>query len=140
MDYVDRLKTLGLYSQERRRERYQVLFLWKVGMAMVEGYNVPFTFNPRTGWHITPSPIPPKAPAALRRAREASLAHKGAKLFNLLPRGLRDMATNHIDDFKVNLDTWLATIPDEPTVPGRQRAAATNSLLDWVPMLGGSNL
>ena len=88
-----------------------------------------------TGWHSYTHPM---APAAVRKAKEASLAHKGAKLFNLLPRGLRDMATNHIDDFKLNLDTWLATIPDEHTVPRRQRVAATNSLLDWIPALGGS--
>jgi hypothetical protein len=35
-----------------------------------------------------------------------------------------------LTQFKAGLDAWLATIPDEPTVPGRQRAAVTNSLLD----------
>ena len=30
LDYWERLHSLHLYSQERRRERYQIIFLWKV--------------------------------------------------------------------------------------------------------------
>ena len=71
----------------------------------------------------------------MRRARESSLAHRGAILFNLLPIGLRNMATDHQDTFKLNLDTWLMQIADEPTVPGRQRAAATNSLVDQLAII-----
>ena len=76
-----------------------------------------------------------RGPVAVRRAREASLAHRGVAIFNLLPRGLRDMASDHQDRFKSNLDVWLSEIPDQPTVPGRQRAAETNSLLHQVPMM-----
>ena len=60
---------------------------------------------------------------------------KGAALFNLCPRGLRDLASDHQDRFKCNLDAWLGSIPDQPTLSGQQRAAPTNSLLDQVPML-----
>ena len=37
-----------------------------------------------------------------------------------------------VDTFKALLDAWLSTIPDQPTIPGRQRAALTNSLIDQV--------
>ena len=37
--------------------------------------------------------------------------------------------------FKENLDAWLHEIPDQPTIPGCQRAAKSNSLLDQVPMM-----
>ena len=37
---------------------------------------------------------------------------------------------NFTDQFKTRLDDWLSKIPDQPTILGRQRAAATNSLLD----------
>ena len=40
-----------------------------------------------------------------------------------------------VDTFKSGLDAWLGTVPDQPTIPGRQRAAATNSLLDQVMLL-----
>ena len=52
--------------------------------------------------------------------------------FNLIPRDLRDTNTGTVDQFKFRLDYWLATVPDQPTIQGRQRAASTNSLLDQV--------
>ena len=78
------------------------------------------------------APLCHQAPSAVKKARESSLQVKGAKLFNLLPRELRDTSTGTPESFKSKLDEWLSTIPDQPTVPGRQRAAATNSLLDQV--------
>jgi hypothetical protein len=132
LDYIERLKKLKMYSQERRRERYKIIFIWKVGMGMIKGYNLPFTHNPRTGWRVTPAPVPASAPAAVRTARRSSLAHQGAQLFNMLPKGLRDLSSARVELFKCNLDAFLTDIPDEPTVPERQRAAATNSLLDWL--------
>ena len=41
-DYMDRLLYLRLYSQERRRERYQIIFLWKISQGLVQGYNMEF--------------------------------------------------------------------------------------------------
>ena len=63
---------------------------------------------------------------------ESSLQVKGAKLFNCIPRDLRDTVTGTSDQFKVKLDAWLSTIPDQPTIPGRPRAATSNSLLDQI--------
>ena len=48
---------------------------------------------------------------------------RGAKIFNLLPAGLRDLNTEHVEVFKANLDAYLRTVPDQPTVGGRARAA-----------------
>ena len=127
-----------MISQERRRERYMVTFIWKLSMGMVQGYHgIKFNYNQRRGWEAVPIPVKASAPLVVRRAREASLAHRGVALFNLLPRGLRDMASDHQDRFKSNLDVWLSEIPDQPTIPGRQRAAKSNSLADQVPMLWG---
>ena len=78
------------------------------------------------------APLCNKAPASVKNARESSLQVRGAKLFNCIPRELRDMFTGTPEMFKAGLDEWLSTIPDQPTVPGRQRAAASNSLLDQV--------
>ena len=66
------------------------------------------------------------------RARGASLQVKGARLFNLVPRDLRDMSGVTVDTFKSGLDVWLKNIPDQPTIPGRQRGALSNSLIDQV--------
>ena len=135
LNYLERLKALGMYSQERRRERYLIIFIWKLAMGLVKGYTMDFSFSPRRGWSAIPKPVNMGAPASVRRAREVSLAVKGAALFNLCPRGLRDMSSDHQDRFKENLDAWLHEIPDQPTIPGCQRAAKSNSLLDQVPMM-----
>ena len=71
-------------------------------------------------------------PAAVRRAKENSLQVKGARLFNLVPKDIRDMTGVPVDTFKAALDRWLSSVPDQPTVSGRQRAALSNSLIDQV--------
>ena len=78
------------------------------------------------------APLCNQAPSAVRKARESSLQVRGARLFNCIPREIRDTVTGTPDMFKAKLDEWLSTIPDQPTVPGRQRAAANNSLLEQV--------
>ena len=106
-------------------------------MKMVKGYKMDFMYSPRRGWSATPKPISKSAPASVRKARKGSLAVKGAALFNICPRGLRDMASGHQERFKDNLDAWLQTIPDhdQPTINDCQRAAISNSFLHQVPLL-----
>ena len=55
-------------------------------------------------------------------------------MLNLLPEQLRGMNSDHVDFFKNHLDVFLASIPDQPTMPGLGRAADSNSLLDQIPM------
>ena len=121
-----------MYSQERRRERYRILFIWQVLQGYVQGYSIPTKHSPRRGRQVQVGQYNRGAPAAVRQAKEASLCVHGAKLYNLLPRHLRDISTGTVDQFKNQLDSWLQTIPDQPTVPGRQRGAMTNSLIDQV--------
>ena len=132
LDYWERLAELGLYSQERRRERYAIIFIWKVSQGLVKGYEIPFQENARRGRQVKVPPFAAGSPASVRNAREASLRVKGARLFNLLPKELRDLNNVTVDTFKSSLDSWLSGIPDQPTIPGRKRGALTNSLLDQV--------
>ena len=134
LDYWERLATLNMYSQERRRERYRIIFLWKVAQGLVQGYQATFTSSPRRGRVMQVSPLVNSAPASVKKAKESSLQVRGAQLFNVIPRALRDMIAGSPDQFKWQLDEWLSTIPDQPSIPGRQRAAATNSLLEQVPL------
>ena len=130
LDYWERLKSLHLYSQERRRERYRIIYLWKVAQGQVQCYPATFAQSDRRGRLMQLAPLRHEAPAAVKKAKESSLQVRGAQLFNCIPRELRDTFTGTADQFKAGLDSWLATVPDEPTVPGCPRAAATNSLLD----------
>ena len=83
---------------------------------------------------VVPHPAQRHANSAVRNAREASLGVKGAKVFNLLPVWIRTLNGVSADKFKSELDKFLSIVPDQPTCPGRQRAAVTNSLIDQLQL------
>ena len=93
LDYWERLQALRLYSQERRRERYQIIFIWKVAQGLVHGYHATFVHSDRRGRQMQQAPLCNQAPSSVRKARESSLQVKGARLFNCIPRDLRDSST-----------------------------------------------
>ena len=55
-DYWERLKSLQLYSQERRRERYQIIFLWKVAQGLTKGSQLGLYCSDRRGRLAVVSP------------------------------------------------------------------------------------
>ena len=116
-DYWDRLSLLHLYSQERRRERYSIIFIWKIAQQLVMGYTMGFVDNPRRGRLAEVHQLSNQLPPAVRKAREASLPVKGAKLFNMIPKELRDMAGTSLQ-FKEGLDKWLTNILTSPLSMG----------------------
>ena len=134
-NYWEKLKHLQLYSQERRRERYQIIFLWKMCQHLVKGYDVKWQWSDRRGQYAVPAPVQREAPAMVRRARECSLTVRGACLFNMMPSFIRNERCKDVLLFKNHLDIFLAGVPDQPTVTGLVRAASTNSLMDQVPLL-----
>ena len=109
-NYWDKLSALRVYSQERRRERYQICFLWKLSQGLVEGYSISWQWSDRRGRLAVPANIPRKAPAKVRAAREKSLSVHGAHLFNLLPQSLRN--ENCLDFALFNPISYGISVPD----------------------------
>ena len=140
MNYWDKLSLLKVYSQERRRERYQICFLWKQSQGLIEGFSIKWQWSDRRGRLAVPNSILRQAPAKIRQARERSLGVHGARLFNLLPKSLRNEDSRDFPLFKNHLDIFLAMIPDQPTTSCLVRAAISNSLLDQVPLAPNLNL
>ena len=135
MNYWEKLSHLRVYSQERRRERYQICFLWKQSQGLVEGYSFNWQWSDMRGRLAIPTNIPSSAPTKVKQARERSLGVHGARIFNILPVHLRNEDSGDFELFKNHLDIFLSTVPDQPTTPGLVRPAGTNSLLDQVPLL-----
>ena len=138
LDYWDRLTKLRMYSQERRRERYRIIFIWKVLQGYVQGYNKPSKHSPRCGRLVEVAQYQRDAPGAVKQAREASISVHGSKLFNLLPRHIRDISCGTTDQFKAELDSWLGLIPDQPSIPGRQRNSKTRYLCSSISFMSDS--
>ena len=60
--------------------------------------------------------IPPiKGNSKVKSLRELSFKIHGGRLFNAIPKNIRNMAGS-MEDFKELLDKYLQTIPDEPKV------------------------
>ena len=135
-DYWETLRNLRLFSQERRRERYQIIFIWKISQGLVAGYDIPFVYNDRTGrWAVPARVSGSDVSAEVRQAKERSLRVRGCQLFNLLPTTLRNSDHNDILMFKNNLDLYLSCVPDQPTTHGLKRAAQSNSLIHQIPLV-----
>ena len=76
--------------------------------------------------------------AAIQTLREHSFQTNGPRLFNSLPKRLRNIR-KHQDEFKEELDKYVCTIPDEPRIASlvptavcRVTAKQSNSLLAWI--------
>ena len=144
LDYWSRLQALRLYSLQRRAERYQIIYSWKImeGLAPNLRKNELQTrrSDRRGRYCVVPKLIQSnKCSAKAKTIRENSFSVQGPKLFNALPREIRDISNVSVDTFKSHLDKLLSRIPDQPGIPGYagQRAAATNSIIDQIPNLGG---
>ena len=121
LSYWDRLKVLGLYSQQRRRERYRAIYMWKVLENLVPdptSSTLQSHTSDRTGRKCIRRALPTRAPQRIKTLLAASLGHEGPRLFNALPKQVRDVRGCPVEKFKSGLDKFLRTLPDEPPVPG----------------------
>ena len=134
--------TSKIYSLQRRRERYRIIYIWKILESHVPNIScegncgIKKLYSPRNGRPCFIPLLNNSNPAKLQRLREGTLAYHGAQLFNALPKELRDTTNCSMLAFKHKLDKFLSRLPDQPSVHGYTsgRQAATNSLLDQIPL------
>ena len=139
LDYWERLMSLKLYSLQRRRERYDILYVWKILEKIVPNLS-PLSnrqvqliddISGRKG-RLCKVPIPDKKAAlSTKTLINNSFIVRATKLFNVLPKSIRDVSGCELGTFKQALDEYLATLPDKPAVTGF--SIESNSLLDVVP-------
>ena len=139
INYWDRLEQLHLFSLQRRRERYMIIYIWKIIHGLVP--DVGLTYAPTNNNDGLRLKIPKlKGKEYTKKLMESSLLYHGASLYNRLPNELRSTISKAdkvvtIDSFKGKLDTFLWRIPDQPGPPkdGRPRLGKTNSIIHQLP-------
>ena len=136
LSYWERLKSLKLYSLQRRRERYIIIYIWRIledQVPNLECTPIQSQQHQRRGRECLVPIVSNYASPLVRQARFSSIAVRGPKLFNCLPQALRNISGCEVDSFKRALDRFLSGIPDEPPVHGytQFRRCETNSLVDW---------
>ena len=108
-----------MFSLERRRERYTIIYVWKILEELVPCC----TFNPiTTYWSDRQGRkcrVPmPKGQGKIKTLREQTLAIRGPNIFNSLPPYIRNLSGVSLDRFKKKLDESILRIPDFPILPG----------------------
>ena len=134
LNYWERLKLLKLYSLQRRRERYIIIYVWKMICGLVPNIGIVTKEHQRHGIQCNVRKISTRAPAKIQTICSASLKVRGCKLFNLLPKHIRNLKDITVENFKQKLDRFLNTIPDQPSLPGYFQRAENNSLLAQVAL------
>ena len=130
MDYHERLKKLGLYSLERRRERFLIISAWQQLEEIKEGVLKLKTGKEGRRRCIRSATIPTTLDSRYRTIIHHSTARQMERLYNALPHRLQNMRGVKSETFKRHLDRWLREVPDTPRIDGygAKVSAATNSI------------
>ena len=135
-DYHQALIELNLYSLERRRERYIIIHAWKILEGLVPNLskeNPLFqqgNIEERRGRIINTHNLA-ATPSHLRKLKSQSFRCFGTKLFNCLPKHIRNITKTSVEEFKHKLDQFLKKCDDFPqTRSGNISKHATNHLFD----------
>ena len=128
-NYWERLQVLGLYSVQRRRERFICVQMFKIHKGLIpNNLQLEFYETPRYGPMCRRRKLISKS-TRINSLRCNSFRDVGAKLFNILPKHLKEAQTK--DSFKRKLDKMLSKLPDRPPIPGYVRQN-DNSIWDWL--------
>ena len=135
LTYWQQLIDLNMYSLQRRRERYMIIYMWKAIEGLVPNFAGTTTKSHlRRGRYCLVPHVKSSAPMRIQTIRYSSLAVKGPRLFNKMPMHIRNMHSCTTLQFKNKLDVFLETIPDEPRIQGYTQfcRAASNSIIDMM--------
>ena len=83
LNYWERLKSLKMLSQERRMERYRILYAWKILEGISPNCGLESDISERRGRELKVPVL--KGIGKIHTLREASFQVHGPKLFNSLP-------------------------------------------------------
>ena len=135
LNYYQRLKKLNIYSLERRRDRYIILYIFKILLNIVPNPGLSYKFSARRGKVLT-SPAVNASNTHAATLIHHSFIRRAPRIFNSLPKDLRDTSGSMIT-IKKNLDKFLHHIPDEPKIPGcfPTNSALSNRLEDQLLVL-----
>jgi hypothetical protein len=131
-NYWERLRYLGLYSLQKRREKYVILYTGKMITRMAPSF-VSETFRIET-YHnerrrlCKIHPLRNRSAVRFQSLKEGSLSVAGPRLFNVLPKDQRE-GDFTLETFKRGLDVLLGTNPDRYPLQHYQRREASNSIV-----------
>ena len=131
MPYHERLKCLGLYSLQRRRKRYCIIYIWKIIEGLAPNFSNPIasTFSGRRGRSCVMSHV--------NVGRVDSLAYtsfrwRSIRLFNSLQMHLRSISSCSFLRFKTQLDIFQGSVEDFPWMV--EIVDGGHPVMAWLPI------
>ena len=139
LNYWERLNKLNLFSLECRRERYLVLYLYKIILGLAPNFDddrfkIKTVYSERRGLSCLLPPIKTRATCRVKTLVERSFAVRAPILFNNLPKFLRNNNLS-FESFKSCLDKTLCKVEDTPSFPNLKPRAISNSLVDQLELM-----
>ena len=93
LDYLDRLKSLKLYSTVRHIEIYRLLYIRKILIGSVPNCGLIWAWDPIHGVKFQT----PKVNKYFTASRETCFQYTATRLYNILPREMRDDLVSPMD-------------------------------------------
>jgi len=143
-NYWERLRESQMLSQERRLERYKIIYIWKIIEGKVPNCGVKTQDLPRHGRLCVVPPIK-QCTNRVKTLRENSFQIQGPILFNSFLAHIRNKQKFSSDEFKDVLDKFLELLLDEPNINGTQytpkascqiTGKPSNKLVNQIKLLG----
>ena len=138
LDYYQRLKTLNIYSSERRRDRYLILYIMKVLQGKVPNPGISYKYSARRGKVLTTPSVTTSKASHAATLMHHSFTRRAPRIFNSLPKEIRNLPHDTPPDLmKKRVDTFLSKITDEPRLPGYypSNSATSNKLEDQIRIM-----
>ena len=117
MPYHERLKSIVLYSLQRRRERYCIMHIWKIIEDLAPNFSNPVTstVSGRRGrsciiFHVNVGRVVTLAYNSFR--------WRSIRLFNSLPMHLRSISWCSVLRLMTQLDIFIGSVDDLHCLPG----------------------
>ena len=128
MNYWERIKELDLYSLQRRRERYQVIHMWKIYKEIIPNDLQLEFYESRSHGIKCRRPKLNLKNKRISTLRDNFFTSVGPALFNAIPSSV--ISSKSLNIFKSKFDKFLHLIPDTPPLPNYV-SQNHNSILEW---------
>ena len=132
LDYSDRLVYLKLHSLQRRRERYCIIYVWKIIEGLVPNFSNPIVclYSDRRGRSCI---VPHVQVGRLGTLAFNSFRWRAIRLFNAMPNPnhIRCISSCSVLSFKCKLDLYLWNIVDLPGRPGFNNSLDSMNYKQW---------
>ena len=135
LSYSKRLEVLKLYSLQRRRERYGIIYVWKIIEGLVPNLSDPITcsFSDRRGRSCV---VCHSGAGRLGTLKYNSFRWRSIRMFNRLPKAICMLSSCSVVGLKSKLDSYLRNIVDLPCRPGFNNSLDSGGLLTWWSLRG----